>query len=69
MALKASGFTGTACLHDVKDTVCDLCGLEADSEFTDVTALDCSCLQCPAESAWFHQACLEKYLKSINCER
>jgi hypothetical protein len=55
-------------LRDYKDR-CDLCGLEADSEVAEVVGLDCSFAQCPSDSLLYHQACLEKYLKSIRCER
>lgn len=68
MALKHSGITGTATLHELTG-LCDLCGTEADSEVSDVVALDCSFRACPPESAMYHQACLEKYLKSIRLER
>ena len=55
-------------LHDLK-SLCDLCGQEADSEVSEVVALDCSYAQCPPDAELYHQACLEKYLKSIRCER
>jgi hypothetical protein len=60
--------TSTGTLHDLK-SLCDLCGEEADSEVAEVVALDCSYAQCPPEAELYHQACLEKYLKSIRCER
>eukprot|EP00887_Chlorella_sp_A99_P007317 scaffold2.g7317.t1 len=68
MALKMSGYTGQSSLHDITGS-CDLCGLEADSEVSEVVALDCSFQACPPEAAMYHQACLEKYLKSIRLER
>lgn len=69
MALRASGFTGKQTLHELSGYVCDLCGKEADSEVAEVTALDCSYQNCDAESAVYHQACLEKFLKTQKCER
>lgn len=57
-------------LHDLT-RVCDLCGQEANSEVAEVVSLDCSYAQCASqtETELYHQACLEKYLKSIRCER
>jgi len=55
-------------LHDYTG-YCDLCGLEADSEVTEVVGLDCSFANCPENASLYHQACLEKYLKSMKCER
>ena len=71
MALLRSGLTGTATLHDVTSGAlkCDLCGQEADSEVAELALLDCSGRDCPPEAACYHQACLEKYLKSIKLER
>jgi hypothetical protein len=62
------GGAQVASLHDLKST-CDLCGEEADSEVTEVVALDCSYAQCPAECELFHQSCVEKYLKTLKLER
>lgn len=71
MALKISGFAGTAKLHDLTagGVSCDLCGDEVDSEVADAVALDCSFAQCDPESSCYHTHCLEKFLKSIKCER
>jgi hypothetical protein len=55
-------------LHNLEGR-CDLCGEEAASEVSEVVALDCSFATCPQECALYHQACLEKYLKSMKCER
>lgn len=68
MALKHSGFLGQSSLHDVTGS-CDLCGLDADSEVSEVVALDCSFQSCPPEAAMYHQACLERFLKSFRLER
>ena len=59
---------GTSKLHEIKGR-CDLCGLEASSEVAEVVFLACSFAQCPPDSCFFHQHCVEKYLKSIKCER
>jgi hypothetical protein len=72
MALKASGFGGTSKLHDLTaggGVLCDLCGDEVDSEVADAVALDCSYAQCDPESSCYHTHCLEKFLKSMKCER
>ncbi|RMZ55681.1 hypothetical protein APUTEX25_000264 [Auxenochlorella protothecoides] len=69
MALRASGLVGNKTLHEVSGCVCDLCGKVADSEVSEVTALDCSYQNCDAMSAIYHQACLEKFLKAQKCER
>ena len=69
MSLLRSGYVGTSSLHELKGNLCDLCGKDADSEVSEVVALDCTFQLCPAEAAFYHQACLEKYLKSIKCER
>jgi hypothetical protein len=68
-SLCSAGFGGTNTLHEAfSGCTCDLCGKEADSETAEVVAMDCSFKSCPAESCLYHQACLEKYLKSIKCE-
>ncbi|KAI3430542.1 hypothetical protein D9Q98_005135 [Chlorella vulgaris] len=72
MALRQSGFAGTAKLHDLTaggGVSCDICGNEVDSEVADAVALDCSFAQCDPESSCYHTHCLEKFLKSIKCER
>lgn len=72
MSLKASGFAGTAKLHDLTaggSVSCDLCGEEVDSEVADAVALDCSFAQCDPASSCYHTHCLEKYLKSIRLEK
>lgn len=66
---RPAGFGGTNTLHELKGCSCDLCGAEADSQTAEVVALDCSFNKCPPASGMYHQACLEKYLKSIKCER
>ncbi|KAG7671376.1 hypothetical protein KSW81_003514 [Nannochloris sp. 'desiccata'] len=48
--------------------LCDLCGQEAESEVAEVVGLTCSFKDC-AEENLYHQACVEKYLKSIKCEK
>jgi hypothetical protein len=47
---------------------CDLCGEEADSEVAECVGLDCS-VSHPEDASMYHQACLEKYLKSMKVER
>ena len=71
MALKASGFAGTAKLHDLTagGVSCDLCADEVDSEVADAVALDCSYAQCDPTASCYHTHCLEKYLKSLRCEK
>ncbi len=43
--------------------------LQVDSEVADAVALDCSYAQCDPESSCYHTHCLEKFLKSMKCER
>ena len=70
MALKNSIGAGLGTLHDfTRGVICDLCSEEVDSEVADAVALDCSFAQCDPESSCYHTHCLEKYLKSIKCER
>lgn len=47
--------------------MCDLCGEECDQATSILNALDCSFPKC--SSALYHQECLEKYLRSIKCEK
>lgn len=42
---------------------------QVDSEVADAVALDCSYAQCDPESSCYHTHCLEKFLKSMKCER
>ena len=71
MALRNSGLAGLAKLHDLTSggVACDLCGSEVDSEVADAVALDCSYTQCSPEASCYHTHCLEKFLKSVGCQR
>ena len=52
---------------DFSSYVCDLCGESCSQEVAILNALDCSFPKC--SSALYHQECLEKYLRSIKCEK
>lgn len=52
---------------DFRCHLCDLCGEGCDQATSILNALDCSFPKC--SSALYHQECLEKYLRSIKCEK
>lgn len=47
--------------------MCDICGHTCDSATDELNALTCTFAQC--DSLVYHQDCLEKFLKSIKCEK
>lgn len=49
--------------------VCDFCGDLCDPTTADLNALDCTFAGCPSDASVYHQDCLEKYLRSIRCEK
>lgn len=53
-------------MHNVTG-LCELCGEECNSALEELNALTCTFAQCNARV--YHQDCLEKFLKSIKCEK
>lgn len=53
----------------VGEVQCDLCGDTCDPTTADLNALDCTFAGCHADASVYHQECLEKYLRSIRCEK
>lgn len=56
-------------VHKVIGYFCDLCGGECEGDKEELNALGCTYPGCEAEASVYHQDCIEKYLKSIRCEK
>ncbi|DBA68051.1 TPA: hypothetical protein ACH3X2_014073 [Trebouxia sp. C0005] len=56
-------------VHKVIGYFCDLCGEECEGDKEELNALGCTYPGCEAEASVYHQDCIEKYLKSIRCEK
>ncbi|DBA75229.1 hypothetical protein WJX77_007634 [Trebouxia sp. C0004] len=64
--MSAIGIDG---VHKVIGYFCDLCGKECEGDKEELNALGCTYPGCEAEASVYHQDCIEKYLKSIRCEK